>query len=71
MYSATFYYSRAADFRMRAVCYRRLASLYGPDVAAVIRSVADDLEAAAAELEDGNRLPNRLRPAFAPRAIAN
>jgi len=62
MYNATFYYSRAADFRMRAVRYRRLASLYRPDVAAVITSTADDLEAAAEALEDGNRLPVCVRP---------
>jgi len=38
---------------MRAVRYRRLASLYRPDVAIALASMADELEAAAEALEDG------------------
>ncbi len=56
---------------MRAARYRRLARLYPSDVAAVMTSVADDLEAAAEALEDGNMLPNRLRPPFVPHAVAS
>ncbi len=71
MDNTTFDFACAMDFRMRAARYRRLARLYPPDVAAVMTSVADDLEAAAEALEDGNRLAERLRPPFVPYALAS
>jgi hypothetical protein len=71
MDNTTFDFACAMDFRMRAARYRRLARLYPSDVAAVMTSVADDLEAAAEALEDGNMLPNRLRPPFVPHAVAS
>jgi hypothetical protein len=48
-----------------------MASLYQPDVAAVLISMANDLEAAADKLDDGNRLADRLRPLFVPHAVAS
>jgi hypothetical protein len=71
MDNTTFDYACAMDFRIRAARYRRLASLYQPDVAAVVIGVANDLEAAADELEDGNAVADWLRPAFVPQAIAS
>ncbi len=71
MVNTTFDFACAMDFRIRAARYRRLARLYPPDVAAVMTSVADDLEAAADGLEDGNILANRLRAAFVPHALAS
>ncbi len=61
----------AVDFRIGAARCRRLARLYQLDVATVLISMANDLEAAADALEDGNRLANRLRPLFVPHAIAS
>ncbi len=71
MDDATFDYACAADFRMRAARYRRLAALDQPDMRAFLVSMADNLEAAADALEDGNAVADRLRPVFAPHAIAS
>jgi hypothetical protein len=71
MDNTTFDYACAVDFRMRAARYRRLARLYQPEVATALTSMADNLEAAAEALEDGDRLVNRLRPAFVPDALAS
>jgi len=71
MDDTTFDYACAVDFRMRAARYRRLARLYQPDVATVLMSMADDLEAAADALEDGNELANHLRPLFVAHVLAS
>ncbi len=71
MDNTTFDYACAMDFRIRADRYRRLARLYQPGVATVLTSIANDLDAAADAIDDGNRLPNRLRPPFVPHAIAS
>ncbi len=64
-------YARAADLRIGATRYRRLAALYQPDVAAVLMSMAKELEAAGDALEDGNRWPNLLRPPYFPEGLAS
>jgi hypothetical protein len=71
MDNTTFDFACAVDFRMRAARYRRLARLYPPGVAAVLTSVANDLEAAADALEGGNAIADLLRPVLAPHAIAS
>jgi len=60
----------AAELRQRAARYRRLASLYGPDVATVMIGVADEVALRADALEDGDILPNRLLPPAAQHAVA-
>jgi len=71
MDNTTFDYACALDFRMRATRYRKLAVLYPPDVTAMLMSMANDLEAAADEIEDGNSGSNRLRPPYFPDALAS
>ncbi len=52
----------AAELRQRAAGFRRLASFYAGDVAAIIMAVADDLEVAADALPGGDAIRSRLRP---------
>jgi hypothetical protein len=47
-----------------------MASLYQPDMAAVLMSMANDLEAEADALEDGNIWSDRLRPPYFPDVFA-
>jgi len=59
----------ATELRQRAARYRRLASLYGQDVAAVMIDVADEVALRADALEDGDTVPNRLLPPAAQHAV--
>jgi hypothetical protein len=60
----------ATELRQRAARYRRLASLYGQDVAAVMIDVADEVALRAEALEDGDTVPNQLLPLAAQHAVA-
>jgi len=71
MDNTTFDFACAVDFRIRADRYRRLARLYQPDVATVLLSMANDLEAAAATLEEGSKRAKRLRTPFVSHGLAS
>jgi len=70
MDDTTFDYACAVDFRTRAARYRRMASLYQPDVTAILMSMANDQEAEPDALDDGNIWSDRLRPPYFPDVFA-